>query len=115
MSTTADLESAPKIPVRIIMALGIVATTGLIVGGAQLLPPLTAPDPTEYRHVSDRALIHQVDELAFCQDTLQGVDCGCFSYRASAVLRADQPRVRGMMYADKWQLAVAQASTSCRR
>lgn len=113
MSRVANFEAAPAIPFKVYAAVGAIVATAVIVGGAQLLPPLTG-EPVDYRHVSDRATIHRVDERAFCQETMQGVDCGCFSYQASAILRADAPRIRGLAYADKWELAVAQAGAACR-
>ena len=93
--------------------IGILVFTSLVVIGVRFFPPLTLPDQKDFRFVDERAEIHRIDEAAFCQETLSNIDCGCFSYRASAVLRSDVPRIKGMSYADKWHLAVTQASASC--
>lgn len=93
------------------IAFGILLSAGALVAVVQLLPPLTSYEPPV--NSKNRQGEYIVDEYAWCDENMPGMDCGCFAARAREVMSEDSPRVQGWSYADKWQLALSQAGDNC--
>ena len=96
-----------------IASVGVLVASGLLLAAVQAVPPLTSvsvppPPPQQARVITAR-----IDEAAYCRDQLTKVDCGCFTYRAGLVLNAGRTPLPGLSYADRWELALSQASKSC--
>lgn len=94
------------------IALAILAGSGMLVGAVQLLPPLTAFEAPVGRSAHLSGVV--IDEGAYCRANLPGVDCGCFTRKATWIMSDDNPRIAGWAYADKWALAMTQGAASCR-
>lgn len=99
-------------PSDVITALAILAGSGAVVGAIQFLPPLTASEAPISRQTEQGRIT--TDEHAYCRTNLPGVDCTCFAQKAVQVMSQDNTRVRGWSYADRWDLALAQAAPACR-
>jgi hypothetical protein len=98
------------------IALAVLLGGGALVVGVQMLPPLTsweAPAQGQVRSGTDW-LDGAPSEYAFCAARLPGVNCTCFADKSSQILRDDNPRFVGWQYADKMDLALAQAVDACR-
>ena len=53
------------------------------------------------------------EELDYCRNQVNNFSCQCFSKLSGTILAHSEPRVHGVVYADKQQLARGQASRSC--
>ncbi|WP_417208123.1 hypothetical protein [Antarctobacter sp.] len=100
-------------PVKWITYAAILGTVALLVAGVSTLPPLTEgglprSGPPPYGAASAPA-----DPEAFCRATLEGVNCACFAQKAGEVMSAPHKPVQGLAYANRWDLARAQAGESC--
>lgn len=88
-------------------------TVGLLVMGVQMFPPLTQGGLPRSGPPPVGAEAAPADPAAWCRSTLTGVNCACFAQKAAEVMSAPHAPVQGMVYADRWELARAQASRSC--
>jgi len=52
-------------------------------------------------------------ELAHCRQLPHDINCRCFADVSVNVLMHNEPKVRGIVYADKEELARDQAKRSC--
>lgn len=92
----------------------IVIVSGLIVYGVSFFPPLTTAgteDPTSSTPTRFDAVFSQ--ELAHCQKSSYDVNCRCFADISGTILAENNPRVPGVVYANKQELARGQAMGSC--
>ena len=87
---------------------------GAAIYGASHLPALTNAgdnsnsfiDPVAYQAAYGQ-------ELSYCRDNADDVDCQCFASVAGTVLASGQPQARGTRTFDRTQLARSQAQDSC--
>ncbi len=56
---------------------------------------------------------HAAEQYAFCDDTLDGVDCACFAGRAGQVMSHEALEIRGAETINRTELARMQAMESC--
>ena len=97
-----------------ITSCGILVASALLLVAVNRVPPLTEPSGPFYQIQPARYLPQDaVSGRSFCEETLTGVDCGCFAYRAALVLDASKRPLAGVTYENPWQLALEQASASC--
>jgi hypothetical protein len=98
------------------IALAVLLGGGVLVASVQLLPPLTSWEAPEARKAGQGTdwLDGAESEHAYCTARLPGVNCACFADKAGEILRDDSQRFAGWAYADKLDLALAQATDSCR-
>lgn len=101
------LSSRPAIYAATLVAIA------LLVMGVRLFPPLTQGGLPRSGPPPVGAAAAPADPAAWCRETLSGVNCACFAQKATEVMNAPHNPVRGMVYADRWDLARAQASESC--
>ncbi|MBS0126133.1 hypothetical protein [Thetidibacter halocola] len=97
------------------LAIKIVLGGAVAVAVISLFPPLTAWTPPE-RTGPGRDAPQQVVQdngLGYCRETLPDADCACFARTAGEVLNGGAPRAAGWEYADRWDLARAQATEEC--
>lgn len=100
-------------PLKWITYAAILATVALLVAGVSTLPPLTEGGLTPSGPPPYGAASAPADPAAFCRATLSGVNCACFAQKTAEVMSAPHKPVPGMAYADRWDLARAQAGESC--
>ena len=119
----------PALASNLLTIAGVLAFSGAVVAGAQYLPPLTQPDADtfpEFRHydqlkgkgvdlprIKSNIPVTRGEVANYCSNQLSGVDCGCFTRAAGAVLSDRKPEAQGWSYADKWELARNQAVSGC--
>jgi hypothetical protein len=97
------------------LAIKIVLGGAVSVAVISLFPPLTAWTPPQ-RTGPEQGVPRQVTQdngFGFCRDTLPGADCACFARAAGEVLNGGALRAAGWDYADRWDLARAQATEEC--
>ncbi|MFT6022326.1 MAG: hypothetical protein ACI9PY_000435 [Ascidiaceihabitans sp.] len=92
----------------------------LILGGSAVLyavfsmPALTNGGTSNSLGVSQAEFDTAVtQELAFCQNQPDDINCPCFANLSGTILTDKEPRVRGAIYADKLELARGQAAATC--
>ncbi len=82
--------------------------------GAFSTPPLTTGGSDGFAGVTREEFDQAVSaEYNFCRRNATTENCQCFAYRSSTILTNKETRVRGVIYADKHQLARDQAEQAC--
>lgn len=102
-----------QLPLKWITYVAILATVALLVAGVSTLPPLTQGGLTRSGPPPYGAASAPADPAAFCRANMTGVNCACFAQKTAEVMNAPHKPVRGLVYADRWDLARAQAGESC--
>ncbi len=96
------------------IALAVLFGGGLFIAGVSRVAPLTAwESPVPTRQISEKHEAAKDGGYAHCRAELSGVDCECFSQKASQILQEDNQQIAGWTYADKWDLAKSQATAAC--
>jgi hypothetical protein len=96
------------------ISLYIVFVSVLVVCGVSFFPALTTKD-TSGTTVANQVLFEAVfsEEFSYCQASPEKINCRCFA-KISGMIQSDiTPKVRGVVYADKQELARWQAAGSC--
>ena len=97
-------------PLAIIISLVVAAA----VYGAFSATPLTTVQESSENTVSPEEFERTVSqEYTHCRSRGDGVNCACFANKSGTILTSNAPRMRGMVYADKQDLARMQAERSC--
>ncbi|MBW4983095.1 hypothetical protein KZZ07_11135 [Mameliella sp. CS4] len=100
-------------PIRWITAATVLATVALLVVGVNQLPPLTQGGLPRSGPPPFGAVSAPADPAAWCRANLSDVNCGCFAQKADEVMSAPHERLQGLSYANRWDLARAQAGAGC--
>lgn len=85
----------------------------LLAMGVRVFPPLTQGGLPRSGSQPVGADAAPADPAAWCRATLSNVDCACFAKKATEVMNTPHDPVYGLVYADRWDLARAQATQSC--
>lgn len=79
-----------------------------------MMPPLTSGGGGPLPGVSQAELEQAVNaEYAYCRASDTNVDCACFAQKSGVILSSNGPRVQGLVYAEKRDLARGQAEDGC--
>ena len=98
------------------LAVYIILASGAVAYGVALFPALTTTGTgTGASDVPDgtRSEAIRSQELNYCRDNVDDVNCRCFANISGLIQSDTAPRVSGAAYADKQQLARVQAGASC--
>ncbi|MEM6940107.1 MAG: hypothetical protein AAF943_10655 [Pseudomonadota bacterium] len=96
------------------VALYAAATGGTVITGAFMMPPLTSGESAPLVGIASEGFEEaQSAEFSFCRRANVPADCACFARRAGIIISNETPRVPGMIYPSKEQLARDQALIAC--
>lgn len=97
-----------------IIAVCVTLVSLVVLVGNFSLPALTTDtSSTAGEAVSARFERMVVQEFSFCQSLGPEVDCACFAERSTIVMMNETPRIRGVVYPAKSELARGQAELDC--
>ena len=93
---------------------GLLLGSALAVWSASFMPALTSPTTVTEIEL-DEAVFEKAysQELDYCRNESEEVNCRCFANVAGVVIASEQPRVPGARYPDRLDLARVQASDRC--
>ncbi|WGW05739.1 hypothetical protein [Tropicibacter oceani] len=96
------------------IALAVLFGGSLFVAGVSRVAPLTSWEtPREIKESPELSGFGSDGGYGHCRAQLPGVDCACFSQKASQILAETNERALGWSYADRWDLARTQATAAC--
>ncbi|MBV7393934.1 hypothetical protein [Mameliella sediminis] len=100
-------------PIRWFTYAAVLASVALLVAGVNRLPPLTQGGLPRTGSPPPGLATAPADPALWCRSNLTDVDCACFAQKAGEVMSTAHEPVQGMAYANRWDLARAQAGQSC--
>ena len=83
----------------------------MVLAAAFSFAPLTGG--TSGTSQSEEYLMRASSERSFCASNLSNVNCVCFGHISGLILSDEQPKVLGVRYANREDLARRQAIGSC--
>jgi hypothetical protein len=97
---------------RWITGAGSALALAILIALVNIVPPLTDGGPSESLtpFATSRA---PGKEAAYCRENLNDIKCICFARKAGHVMESAHMPIRGLVYADRWELARIQAGGSC--
>jgi hypothetical protein len=92
----------------------VIAIAGAVVVTAFSLPALTEGGQTAMSGVSQADYeAAQEQEMDYCKAATQSLNCACFAHTSGMILAYKSDQIRSSNYADRRDLARAQAKSRC--